>query len=65
MVEHLVCNQKVRGSNPLVSTSCRAPASGKVETHWRAPPLAPASRRWAQLFGKQVGGSKEIVEDLE
>src|SRR5438445_12069147 len=29
LVEHLICNQRVRGSNPFASLSCKEGAAGK------------------------------------
>ncbi len=37
LVEHLVCNQEVVGSNPIVSTSLRAPAGLALEVMWFPP----------------------------
>ena len=57
LVEHLVCNQGVVGSSPIVSTNCLVlPQMNTVHTS------EPSSDE--KLFDK-LGWWNEIVEDLE
>lgn len=77
MVEHLVCNQGVVGSSPIVSTILRLPPAARFaaacrcrvvlrrEDHETMPARCDDSRQaGSELFDK-LGWWKEIVEDLE
>jgi hypothetical protein len=64
LVEHLVCNQGVVGSSPIVSTSSRSFSLRVVRSRKKKQANRLAFCAGHKLFDK-LGWWNEIVEDLE